>query len=224
MIAGCSSGIEPVYSLVFEKNVKVGSFYYVNPIFEKSMRKEGLFDEKLVEDVNTSKGTVRRVGYIPRKFKETFITAMDTTPEDHIRALAAFQKWVDSSISKTNNFPADATVDNMRESYLLAYKLGCKDVTVFRDTSIKDQVLVSGVKKSEKHSADTGLKPQMGKTETVMLSRTQEQPIAITTSGSFSGGPANFGEKPKICPSCGSETKREEGCVSCPGCGWGMCS
>jgi ribonucleoside-diphosphate reductase alpha chain len=63
------------------------------------------------------------------------------TPEDHIRALGSLQRWVDSSISKTTNFPNDATVDDMKETYLLGYELGCKDVTVFRDGSISEQVL-----------------------------------------------------------------------------------
>ena len=143
MIAGCSSGIEPVYSLVYEKNVKVGSFYYVDPVFEKVMTSQGLYDEELIRDISGAGGTVQAINYIPSNIKRAFVTAMDVNPEDHIRALAGFQKWVDSSISKTNNFPADATVDDMRESYLLAYKLGCKDVTVFRDTSIKGQVLVT---------------------------------------------------------------------------------
>ncbi|MBI4053012.1 MAG: adenosylcobalamin-dependent ribonucleoside-diphosphate reductase [Candidatus Diapherotrites archaeon] len=150
MIAGCSSGMEPVFSLVFEKNVKVGSFYYVDPVFEKAMKKEGLYDEKLMEQVSENGGMLHDIPYIPEHLKEVFVTAREVSPENHIRALAAFQKWTDSSISKTNNFPADATVDDMRMSYLLAYKLGCKDVTVFRDSSIMDQVLVAPIKKAEK--------------------------------------------------------------------------
>ena len=150
MIAGCSSGMEPVFSLVFEKNVKVGSFFYVDPVFEKAMKKEGLYDEKLMEQVSEHGGMLHDIAYIPQHLKDVFVTAREVSPENHIRALAAFQKWTDSSISKTNNFPADATVDDMRTSYLLAYELGCKDVTVFRDSSIKDQVLVAPIKKTEK--------------------------------------------------------------------------
>ncbi|HXZ90868.1 MAG TPA: adenosylcobalamin-dependent ribonucleoside-diphosphate reductase, partial [Candidatus Dormibacteraeota bacterium] len=149
MIAGCSSGIEPIYSLVFEKHVKVGSFYYIDPVFERVMTDEGLFGDDLLRDVNDHGGSIQRITYIPEDLKRVYVTAMDIRPEDHIRALAAFQRWTDSSISKTNNFPANATVEAMRESYLLAYKLGCKDVTVFRDTSIKSQVLVAPRRKHE---------------------------------------------------------------------------
>lgn len=151
MIAGCSSGIEPVYSLVFEKNITVGSFYYVDSVFEKRMQKEGLMDDALLKDVSANHGTLKTLSYIPEKLKKVFVTAHDIAPKDHIRALAAFQRWTDSSISKTNNFPANASVEDVKEAYLLAYKLGCKDVTVFRDGSILNQVLVSpGDKKSGK--------------------------------------------------------------------------
>jgi len=151
MIAGCSSGIEPVYSLVFEKNVTVGSFFYVDPVFESRMQKEGLMDDALLKDVSANRGTIGPLSYIPEKLKKIFVTAHDIAPKDHIRALAAFQRWTDSSISKTNNFPANATVEDVKEAYLLAYKLGCKDVTVFRDGSILNQVLVApGESKSER--------------------------------------------------------------------------
>ncbi len=144
MIAGCSSGIEPVYSLVFEKHVTVGNFYYVDPVFEEKMQKEGLMDDALIKEVASHNGTVRELSYVSEKFKKVFVTAHDISPKDHIRAMAAFQRWTDSSISKTNNFPADATVEDVKEVYLMAYKLGCKGVTVFRDGSITNQVLVSG--------------------------------------------------------------------------------
>ncbi|MBI4162683.1 MAG: adenosylcobalamin-dependent ribonucleoside-diphosphate reductase [Candidatus Aenigmarchaeota archaeon] len=150
MIAGCSSGIEPVYSICFEKNVKVGSFFYVDPAFERVMQREGLLDTQLMEDIATHGGTVQTIPYLSEHMKSIFVTANDITPEDHIRALAAFQRWTDSSISKTNNFPASATVEYMRESYLLAHKLGCKGCTVFRDSSIQDQVLVAPPKKEIK--------------------------------------------------------------------------
>jgi ribonucleoside-diphosphate reductase alpha chain len=203
MIAGASSGIEPVYSLVFEKNVKVGSFFYIDPVFEKMMRREGLYDEDLMKEIADNHGGIQKTPYIPPKMKKVFVTAMDISPEDHIRALAAFQKWVDSSISKTNNFPANATVEHMRESYLLAYRLGCKDVTVFRDTSIKEQVLVALKRKENKNDENAGAAPPIRPAQTAL------QPAS---------------QKIEFCPNCGAKVSYKEGCVSCPACAWGLCT
>jgi ribonucleoside-diphosphate reductase alpha chain len=211
MIAGCSSGIEPVYSLVFEKHVKVGSFYYIDPVFEKVMGEEGLFGDDLLRDVNDHGGSIQRITYIPEDLKRVYVTAMDIRPEDHIRALAAFQRWTDSSISKTNNFPANATVEDMRESYILAYKLGCKDVTVFRDTSIKGQVLVAPRKKHEAEQIEQ-------KTEN---ERPASPPKILAIP--LVGGSQGVGEL-KICPQCTSQVVYQEGCYNCHECGWSACS
>jgi len=212
MIAGCSSGIEPVYSLVFEKHVKVGSFYYIDHVFERVMTDEGLFGDDLLRDVNEHGGSIQRISYIPDEIKRVFITAMDIRPEDHIRSLAAFQKWVDSSISKTNNFPANATVEDMRDSYLLAYKLGCKDVTVFRDTSIKGQVLVAPRSKEE-----TGTEQEpIGGEQTARA----PQILAVPLIGASTSGTKQI----KLCPQCQGEVVYQEGCHTCPECGWGACS
>ena len=212
MIAGCSSGIEPVYSLVFEKHVKVGSFYYIDPVFERVMTDEGLFGDDLLRDVNEHGGSIQRITYIPEDLKRVYVTAMDIRPEDHIRALAAFQRWTDSSISKTNNFPANATVEAMRESYLLAYKLGCKDVTVFRDTSIKGQVLVAPRKKNETTQNELKTEKERGVTAPKILA----MPLVGTSQG--------VGEQLKVCPQCSSQVVYQEGCYICPECGWGACS
>ncbi len=212
MIAGCSSGMEPVYSLVYEKHVKVGSFYYIDPVFERVMTEEGLFGDDLLRDVNDHGGSIQRISYIPEDLKRVYITAMDIRPEDHIRALAAFQRWTDSSISKTNNFPANATVEDMRESYLLAYKLGCKDVTVFRDTSIKGQVLVVPGKKHEstKEPENTREDPTL---------RTPKL-LAVPLVGASQGA----SEQIKLCPQCQSQVVYQEGCYICHECSWGACS
>ncbi len=201
MIAGCSSGMEPIFSLVFEKNVKVGSFYYIDPVFEQAMKEEGLYDDELIKAISDNRGSIQGIKYVPEKLKKIFVTAMDMRPEDHIRALAAFQKWVDSSISKTNNFPADATVEDMKKSYLLAYKLGCKDVTVFRDTSIKQQVL--SVPKPKKESDNYGDSDGGG----FGVSDVQE---------SQSDG--------KKCPNDNQPLAFKEGCWSCLECGYGYCA
>ncbi|MEK6984646.1 MAG: adenosylcobalamin-dependent ribonucleoside-diphosphate reductase [Nanoarchaeota archaeon] len=224
MIAGCSSGMEPVYSLVFEKNVKVGSFYYVDPAAEKVLKEEGLYNEKLMEDINQHRGSLQNIDYVPERIRNVLVTAMDITPEEHIRALASFQKWVDSSISKTNNFPADATLENMRESYILAYKLGCKDVTVFRDSSIKDQVLVAPKKKEEREEKKIDIKPEQRK-----ITKESETGLVFENEN----GDKNMANKPadklmtkatiKNCPECGTQVELKEGCLHCPGCGWGMC-
>ncbi len=249
MIAGCSSGIEPVYSLAFEKNVKVGSFYYTDPVFEKVMRREGLYDEKLMEEVVKNGGTIQNIPYIPPKLKKVFVTATTITPEEHIRVLAAFQKWTDSSISKTNNFPADATVDDMRASYILAYKLGCKGVTVFRDGSIKDQVLVAGEAKKSKSELGTTLTKSTSTIDGAQKLSTVEKEIKVKheeavipvevgsqsqslvtglaqntgTQLSNLSAPRETVVQLKTCPECEKDLVKKEGCLSCPECGWGLC-
>jgi len=224
MIAGTSSGMEPVYSLVFEKNVKVGSFYYVDPIFEKVMRSLGLHDEQLMRDVCDHGGRIQDIRYIPESVKKTFITAMDITPEEHIRALAAFQKWTDSSISKTTNFPADATMEDMKKCYILAYTLGCKGVTVYRDGSIKGQVLVAPKKKTFKEPSKL---TSFEKVPTV-------QSPAPIEHVKLDGGQEILKEKieniPHVkngltnCPKCENKLATIEGCLTCRDCGWGLCA
>jgi len=212
MIAGCSSGMEPVYSMVYEKHVTVGSFYYIDPVFERVMTEEGLFGDDLLRDVNEHGGSIQKISYIPEDLKRIYITAMDIRPEDHIRALAGFQKWTDSSISKTNNFPANATIEDMRDSYLLAYKLGCKDVTVFRDTSIKEQVLVSPRKKQEGNSESHNSEGE----NTVRTLQLVTVPLV--------GGSHGETEQLKLCPQCQTTVVFQEGCYICPECRWGACS
>jgi len=215
MIAGCSSGMEPVYSLVFEKKVVVGSFYYFDPVFEEVMQKEGLMDEALVSDIIGQKGSIRDLKYIPKKIKDVFVTALDIAPDDHIRGLAAFQKWTDSAVSKTNNFPREATVEDVKKSYLLAHELGCKNVTVFRDTSIKQQVLTAGKKK----------KP--------VVTQKDEKAKGMAVYRAASTGPGAYPAKvegtsgageTEVCPNCGLPLVSKEGCKSCPNCGWGVCT
>ncbi|MBU5690049.1 MAG: adenosylcobalamin-dependent ribonucleoside-diphosphate reductase [Candidatus Aenigmatarchaeota archaeon] len=196
MIAGCSSGIEPVFTLVYEKNVAIGSFFYVEPVFERAMTEEGLYDDALLKDIALNKGSVQGIKYIPPKMKKIFVTAMDIKPEDHIKALASFQKWVDSSISKTNNLPATATVEDVKKIYTLAYKLGCKDVTVYRDSSIQEQVYVAPtVEKKSQKIDDNGV----------------------------SNGEMPSAKKLTNCPECNTILVHGEGCVTCPNCGWGLC-
>ncbi|MDO8627025.1 MAG: adenosylcobalamin-dependent ribonucleoside-diphosphate reductase [Candidatus Diapherotrites archaeon] len=246
MIAGTSSGMEPVYTLVFEKNVKVGSFYYVDPVFERKMKERGLYDENLMADIVANGGTLQKIGYIPTELKQTFVTAVDTKPEEHIRALAAFQKWVDSSISKTNNFPADATVDDMRASYILAYQLGCKGVTVFRDSSIKGQVLNAPKKKEEEPKPDFKAKvevtPSIQAVTTTMSKSSPANLHTNTTTGTVTQTQTTYTPLSKLstdtttkvihtgskyemkdCPECNTQLQFKEGCVTCLGCGWGLC-
>ncbi|MCL5733395.1 MAG: adenosylcobalamin-dependent ribonucleoside-diphosphate reductase [Patescibacteria group bacterium] len=223
MIAGCSSGMEPVYSLVFEKNVAVGKFYYVDSAFEHRMQKEGLMDEALLKNATALSGSIQKIPYISEKLKKIFLTALDISPEDHIRALAAVQKWTDSSVSKTNNFPADATPKEVEKVYRLAHELGCKDVTVFRDTSIRDQVLVPGGTKSEKLKI-TPIKDEKAKGLAVYEEAGfREKAVSLNLSPA-TGENGETDKEVEKCPNDGTPLVKHEGCKECPTCGWGMCS
>ena len=136
MIAGCSAGVEPAFALVYEKKVSIGTFYYINPVFEKIMRREKLFSEELIKEICENNGSVQKVN-IPEKFKKIFVITTDIEAEDHIKALASITKWTDSSISKTINLPENAKIEDVKKAILLAHKLECKDITVYRYKSIE---------------------------------------------------------------------------------------
>ncbi len=144
MIADCASGCEPYFSIVMEKHVMDGDrLLMVNKHFEQVARAEGFYSEALMEKVAQS-GTVLGHEEIPASWQEIFRTAQDIDPEDHIRMQGILQvNGVDASISKTINLPASATRDDVRNAYLLAFELGCKGVTVYRDGSRDNQVLSS---------------------------------------------------------------------------------
>jgi len=160
MIADCSSGCEPYFSIVMEKNVMDGDrFLMVNRHFEAVAREEGFYSDELMEKVASS-GTVIGHDEIPVHWQEVFRTAQDVSPEDHIRMQGMLQKnGVDASISKTINLPATATREDVRLAYMLGFELGCKGLTVYRDGSRDHQVLktVSGDKQETATVSSAGL-------------------------------------------------------------------
>ncbi|MEA3467514.1 MAG: adenosylcobalamin-dependent ribonucleoside-diphosphate reductase [Thermodesulfobacteriota bacterium] len=142
MIADCASGCEPYFSIVMIKNVMDGDrLILVNKHFEQIARKEGFYSEELMAKVADS-GTVIGHDEIPETWQEVFRTAQDVTPEDHIKMQGILQQnGVDASISKTINLPNSATREEVKLSYLIGYRLGCKGLTVYRDGSRDSQVL-----------------------------------------------------------------------------------
>ena len=115
----------------------------VNPLFEKIAYERGFYSEDLMRRI-AERGTVQGMKEVPEDAQKTFITAHDVSPEWHVRIQAAFQKYTDNAVSKTVNFTKDATVEDVRKVYMLAYKLGCKGVTIYRDGSRESQVLNIG--------------------------------------------------------------------------------
>ena len=147
IISGCSSGIEPLFAVSYVRTVMEGTkLIEVNPHFEKISKDRGFWNRELMEKI-AEKGTLKDFNEIPDDFKAVFVTAHDITPEEHIMMQAAFQKYVDNAVSKTVNFPHEATPKDVEDVYLLAYKLGCKGVTVYRDGSREEQVLTTGKSK-----------------------------------------------------------------------------
>ena len=156
IIAGCSSGIEPLFALCFTRNVLDNDrLIEVNPIFKERMEEEGLAEEELFAEILKT-GSIQALSNIPKEIREIFVTAYDVTPEDHIRVQAAFQRFTNNAVSKTVNFPANATEEDVRRVYLLAYELGCKGVTIYRDGSREGQVLTRGAEEKGERKPQTG--------------------------------------------------------------------
>ena len=147
MIAGCSSGIEPLFSLCYHKhNILEGqSLLYIDANFEDVARQDDFYSDELMEYLADGGSIQDRDEDVPEWVREVFVTAADISPQDHVRMQAAFQDSVDAGISKTINFPNSATREDVRMSYLLAWKLGCKGITVYRAGSREAEVLTTGV-------------------------------------------------------------------------------
>ena len=144
LIANASGGVEPMFALVYKRAncLDKAEMFIINPYFEKAIKDAGIYSEELMTKI-AQEGTIKHIKEIPEKIRRVFVTAHDILPEDHIRMQAAFQKFVDNAVSKTVNFTHNATKEDVSKAYMLSYKLGCKGVTVYRDGSREDQVLIS---------------------------------------------------------------------------------
>lgn len=145
IIAGpCSSGIEPLFAISYYRNVMDNDkLVEVDPLFEETARQRNFYSRELMERI-AEKSSLQEIEGIPEDVKKLFVTAHDISPEWHVRMQAAFQKYVHNATSKTINFPHEATIEDVRKSYLLAYELGCKGITIYRDRSREEQVLNVG--------------------------------------------------------------------------------
>jgi len=144
IIAACSSGIEPLFAVVFTRRILDGQeFLEVHPLFEHAARERGFYARDLLEEVGAHK-SLSEVEGIPEDVTRLYVTSYDISPEWHIRMQAEFQKHTDNAVSKTVNFRNEATEDDIRRVYMLAHELGCKGVTVYRDGSRESQVLSTG--------------------------------------------------------------------------------
>jgi ribonucleoside-diphosphate reductase alpha chain len=147
IIADTSSGIEPLFAISFYREVLEGTgLLEVNGLFQSMAEEEGIASRELMESI-ALKGSVQELPSVPERLKRIFLTALDISPEWHVKMQAAFQKYTDNAVSKTINLPQDATVEDVTKAYRMAYESKCKGITVFRYGSKKHQVLYIGLSK-----------------------------------------------------------------------------
>ena len=205
MVADASSGIEPVFALSYVKNVvEEGGLSYVNKYFKQAVEKLDLTEDQkneVYQKVSKS-GSCQDIEYLSGSMKKVFVTAYDIEPKDHIRMQAAFQKKTENAVSKTINFPVEASLADVEKAYMLAWELKCKGITIYRSGSRESQILQAQQKedKKETKSFDNAQDKQ------VIQSKVKLRPLK------------------NICPECGEEMEMGEGCMTCKSCGFSKCS
>lgn len=197
MIASASGGVEPLFGLVFFRNVMDGTeMLEINPIFEKYAKDNGFYSEALMKEI-AQNGSLAHVNGISNEVKHIFATAHDVTPEWHVLMQAAFQLHTDNAVSKTINFEEHATREDIEKAYLLAFENNLKGITVYRNNSRTFQPMNLDAKKSE---TSIQIKPIEDESE---------------PTGEI---------KNVVCPECKTTIQMAEGCFICPGCGYSGCS
>ncbi len=211
---GVSQGIEPIFSIAYLRNVResLGSdLIEVNNEFEKYALENNFYSEELIEKL-AGKTTIQDIKEIPEHIKKLFVTAHDIAPEWHVKMQAAFQKYVDNAVSKTINFQKFATPQDIENAYNLAYKLGCKGITVYRDQSKSNQVLnVINNQTTLKETRSKHLKNNNKEELTIknMTNNTENYIISALAE--------------KQCSECNTIMIASEGCFTCPKCGFSLC-
>ncbi len=210
MIAGASGGVEPLFGLVFKRNIMDNTeMYEVNPNFKNYAIEKGFYSEELMGEIAKT-GSVAHIDGIDEKTKEIFVTAHDISPKSHVMMQAAFQLHTDNAVSKTVNFEEDATMEDVAQAYILAYKNDLKGITVYRNNSRYSQPMLLESKKEDKKEE---VKPAEKKPEhkELKIEKTEidEHGVEIKTV---------------VCPECGNSIKMAEGCFICLNCGYSGCS
>lgn len=201
MVVDVSSGIEPNFALSFTKNVvDEAGLLYVNRYFKDAVMVSRLSEKQKNEVLKkvSKTGSCQDIEYLPSSIKKVFVTAYDITPEAHIKMQAVFQKGVENAVSKTINFPIEATMDEVKKAYMLAWELGCKGVTIYRSGSREGQVLAVNEEKKIK------------KTKLKIQSKIRIEPLKQ--------------RQKSLCPECGKKMEIVEGCATCRNCGFSKCS
>lgn len=196
MIASASGGVEPLFGLVFSRNVMDGTeMLEINPIFEKYAKNSGFYSENLMKDI-AKDGSVAHISSVPQEAKQIFVTAHDVSPEWHVKMQAAFQLHTDNAVSKTINFEEYATREDIEKAYILAFENDLKGITVYRNNSRTFQPMNLDAKKGP----ELELKPTLEE---------------YNPTGEI---------KEFKCPECGTSIQMAEGCFICPNCGYSGCS
>lgn len=197
MIAGASGGIEPLFGLVFSRLIMDGTeLLEVNPVFEKYMKTHGLYTEDLMNKIAKC-GSVAHIEELPDEVKRIFVTAHDISPYWHVKMQAAFQQFTDNAVSKTVNFIESATREDIKKTYILAYKNNLKGITVYRNNSRQFQPM--NLEKAKKTIEIKPIEPSQDYNPTGEI-------------------------KTVKCPECGAEIKMAEGCFICLNCGYSGCA
>jgi ribonucleoside-diphosphate reductase alpha chain len=229
IIAGTSSGIEPLFAISFIRRVMDGDeLVEVNPLFEAAARERGFYSDELMQTI-AQQGNLHDLPTVPDDVKRLFVCSHDIPFIWHVRMQAAFQKHTDCAVSKTINFPEQATAEDVRSAYLKAWELGLKGITVYRDTSRRTQVLnisrTDPLKKGDSASH----------AGTVKSPRTAGAAAAVSNKDKFSRNNIFLGEQPAArsagrnslsCPECGTSTaffSHFEACSMCHSCGYTKC-
>lgn len=198
MIASASGGVEPLFGLVFQRNVMDGTeMLEINPVFEKYAKDKGFYSENLMKEI-AKDGSIAHVNDVADNVKHIFATAHDVTPVWHVKMQAAFQLHTDNAVSKTVNFEEHATREDIEKAYILAFENNLKGITVYRNNSRTFQPMNLDAKKSN-DAPEIEIKP---------IEETEP-------TGEI---------KNVVCPECKTTIQMAEGCFICPGCGYSGCS
>lgn len=176
IIAGCSSGVEPLFAISYVRKHILGGeeMLEVNPLFEQIAREKDFYSEELMERISR-KGTIYDIEEIPEEVRKIFVTAHDISPEWHVMMQAIFQKHTENAVSKTVNFSKGASIADIKKVYMLAYDLDCKGITIYRDQSKSEQVLNIDRKEKDEEKPEEKIPKEIIKSHSLTEFETKEE-------------------------------------------------